>query len=132
MEHRWGHRLSTSVPVRLSCIQSRDSGCRCLGRLESVSSSGALVRTEFGIFPAANVIIEALAPALGLQGRELPASVVQIGSGEIAIEWMDFASTGVAALMTEAMLVAGGGRGERQMPALGRVRFCELASTTNA
>jgi hypothetical protein len=130
MEHRWGHRLSTNIPVRLSCMQSRDTGCRCLGRLESVSASGALIRTELGIRPAPNVIVEALTPTLGPQGREFPASIVRATSGEISVEWMEFASTGVSAVMTEAMLNSGGGDGERPKPTLGRVRFCALASAT--
>ena len=132
MEHRWGHRLSTNIPVRLRCMQSRDSGCRCLGCLENVSASGALIRTELGIRPAPNVVVETLAPALGLQGRELPASIVRASSGEIAVEWMEFASTGVSAVMAETMLNSGGGGGECQMPTLGRVRFCALASAAAA
>ena len=132
MEHRWGHRLSTNIPVRLRCLQSCDSGCRCLGCLENVSANGALIRTELGIRPAPNVVVETLAAALGLQGRELPASIVRASSGEIAVEWMEFASTGVSAVMTETMLNSGGGDGERPMPTLGRVRFCALASATDA
>ncbi len=130
MEHRWGHRLSTNIPVRLRCMQSRDSGCRCLGCLENVSASGALIRTELGICPAPNVAVETLAPAVGLQGRELPAFIVRASSGEIAVEWMEFASTGVSAMMTETMLNSGGGDGERPMPTLGCVPFCALASAT--
>lgn len=132
MEHRWGHRLSTNLPVRLRCMQSRDSGCRCLGCLENVSVSGALIRTEVGISPTPNVVVETLAPALGPQGHELAASIVRASSGEIAVEWMEFASTGVSAVMTETMLNSGGGDGERPMPTLGRVRFCALASGTAA
>ena len=128
MEHRWGHRLSTNIPVRLRCMQSRDSGCRCLGCLESISASGALIRTELGIRPAPNVVVQTLAPALGLQGRELPAFIVRTSSGEISVEWTEFASTGVSAVMTETMLNSGGGDDERPMPTLGRVRFCALAS----
>jgi hypothetical protein len=130
MEHRWGQRLSTNIPVRLRCIQSRDSGCRCLGCLESVSAIGALIRTELGIRPAPNVVVETLAPALGLQGRELPAAIVRASSGEIAVEWLEIASTGVSAVMTETMLNSEGGDGEYPMPTLGRVPFCELASAT--
>lgn len=132
MEHRWGHRLSTNIPVRLMCVQSRDNGCRCLGCLENVSASGALIRTELGICPAPNVVIETLAPALGLQGRGLPASVVRASPGEIAVEWMDFASTGVSAVLTETMLDSRGGGGECPMPTLGRVPFCASASATAA
>jgi hypothetical protein len=130
MEHRWGYRLSTNIPVRLRCMQSRDSGCRCLGCLENVSTTGALIRTELGISPAPNVVVQTLAPALGLQGRELPASIVRASSGEMAVEWLEFASTGVSAVMTETMLNSGDG--ERPMPTLGRVPFCALASATAA
>jgi len=69
-----------------------------------------------------------LAPALGLQGRELPASIVQASLGEIAVEWMEFASAGVSAVMTESMLNSGGDESKRPMPALGRVRYCALAA----
>ena len=114
MEHRWGHRLLTNIPV------------------ENLSASGALIRTELGICPAPIVVVQTLAPALGLQGRELPASIVRASSGEIAVEWMEFASIGVSALMTETMLNSGGGGGECPMPTLGRVRFCALASAAAA
>src|SRR6516162_3323168 len=130
MEHRWGHRLSTTMPVRLRCMQSWDRGCRCIGCLENVSASGALIRTELGIRPAANVFVETLVPALGQQGRELPASISRATPGEIEVEWLELASTGVSALMTETMLNSGGSNGDRPMPTLGRVRFCELASVT--
>jgi len=132
MEHRWGHRLSTNIPVRLRCMQSRDSGCRCIGCLETVGAGGALIRTELGIRPAANVFVETLAPALGLQGCELPACIVRASSDQIEVEWLELASTGVSALMTETMLNSGSGDGGRPMPTLGRVRFCELASATAA
>jgi len=113
-------------------MQLRDGGCRCLGCLENVSTTGALVKTELGIRPAAHVVVETLVPALGLQGRELPASIVRASSGEMEVEWLELASTDVYALMMEAMLNSRGGPGNRPMPTLGRVRFCELASATAA
>jgi len=132
MERRSGHRLSTKVPVRLRCMQSVDTGCRCLGCVENVSARGALIRTELGIRPAAGVVLETLVPALGLQGRELPASIVRASSGEIAVEWMELASTGVSSVMTEIMLNSEGLNGERPLPTLGRVPFCALASPAAA
>jgi hypothetical protein len=113
-------------------MQLRDGGCRCLGCLENVSASGASIRTELGIRPAANVFVETLVPVPGLQGRELPASIVRASSGEIEVEWLELASTDVSALMTQAMVNSGGDDGDRPVPALGRVRFCELASVTAA
>jgi hypothetical protein len=127
MEHRWGRRLVSHIPVRLKCVQSPDGGCRCLGCLENLSASGARIRTEHGISPAAQMTIEPLIPALGLKGRELPASLVRAGSGEMAVEWADFASSAVFALMTETMLTSGSGPSEGEVPALGRVRFCARA-----
>jgi hypothetical protein len=132
MEHRWGHRLSTNIPVRLRCMQSADMGCRCLGCLETISASGAKIRTELGIHPASNVVVETLSPALGMQGRELPASVVRASAGEMSVEWMEFASTGVSAVMTETMLNSGETVGKRSMPTFGRVAFCALADTAAA
>jgi len=130
MEHRWGRRLMSHIPVRLRCLQSPDSGCRCLGRLEEVSTSGALIRTELGICPAATIMIETLAPTLGMQQRELPATIVRASPGELAVEWTQFASTGVSAVMTESMLTSAEASGPG--PALGRVPFCALAPDSAA
>ena len=127
MEHRWGRRLVSRIPVRLKCVQSPDNGCRCLGCLESLSASGGRIRTERGICPSAQMTIEPLIPALGLRGRELPASLVRARSGEIGIEWADFASSAVFALMTETLLTSGSGQSEFEMPSLGRVPFCARA-----
>lgn len=129
MEHLWGRRLLANIPVRLTCVQARDSGCRCLGRLESISATGALIRTELGIRPAPDVVVEPLVPGLGLQGRELPASVIRSNAGTMAVEWRELASTGVSAVMSEVMLSGGRVGDERPMPTLGRVAFCALAAT---
>jgi len=128
MEHRWGQRLSTSIPVRIRCPQSPDRGCRCLGCLQNVSTSGALVRTELGIQPAARIVIETLTPALGLASRELPACVVRADRGQLAVEWMDLASTGIAAVLTERKLASGWSEIGCGVPALGRVPYCARAS----
>jgi len=131
MEHRWGRRLLTKIPVRLRCLQARDSGCRCLGCMENVSASGTLIRTELGICPSPAVVIETLAPALGLKERELPACVVRVDHGQIAVEWTDLASTAVSAVLTDTMLNSGGSEDGCPFP-LGRVRFCALAPATAA
>jgi len=132
MEHRWGHRLSSDMPVRLRCVASCDSGCRCLGFLRNVSATGALIRTETGIHPAPDVVVELLAPCLGMQGRELPAAVVRKSSTELAVEWKETASAGVSALLIENMLVSREEDGEQPAPTLNRVRYCALAPTSGA
>jgi hypothetical protein len=132
MEHRWGTRLSTRIPVRLRCLQSPDSGCRCLGCLENVSVSGALIRTELGISPSTHVAIETLTPTPGLPGGELRASVVRGGAGEMAVEWLDLASTGILAALSEARPAPGHYLLDYPAPAPRRVSFCALASSTDA
>jgi hypothetical protein len=126
MEHRWGQRLVTTIPVRLRCLRSPDSGCRCLGVLANVSASGGLIRTEFGIRPSTTVAVETLTTAPGLRPRELQASVVRDGPGEMSVEWLDAGSTEAFEVLTEVMLRSGGS--EDELPALGRVRFCALSS----
>lgn len=116
--------------VRLRCLRSQDSGCRCLGYLENVSVSGALIRTELGIHPSARIVVETLTPALGVASRELSACVVRAGSGELALEWMDLASTGVLAVLTETQRTSGCNQSACRVPALGRVRYCALAPAT--
>lgn len=126
MEHRWGHRLSTNIPVRLRCLQAQAGECRCLGRMENVSASGALIRTELGICPAPAIVVRTLPQALGLKERELEARVVRTTNGEIAVEWTDLSSAAVCAVLREAMLMSGANE-QPHSPTLGRVPFCALA-----
>jgi hypothetical protein len=125
MEHRWARRLVAALPVRLRCIQSPDSGCRCLARLESVSASGALIRTELGICPSRAIAVETLTTEPGQETRELPACIVRAMPGEIVVEWTDVAPALVSGLLTDVMLSSEGD--ECEAPKLGRVRFCALS-----
>jgi hypothetical protein len=127
MEHRWGQRLVTNIPVRLRCIQSRDTGCRCLGCVESISASGASIRTELGICPAPNVVVEMPPSVFAARGRELPASIVRVSPGEMTVEWREWLSTDVSAVLTETMLNSGSGKPAKPIRPPGRVPFCELA-----
>jgi hypothetical protein len=90
-----------------------------------------LIRTELGICPSAAIVVEALAPQLGMQERQLPACVIRAGHGELAVEWTELASSAVFAVLTEAMLTSGECQGDSP-PALGRVPFCALAPVTAA
>jgi 3,4-dihydroxy-2-butanone 4-phosphate synthase len=72
------------------------------------------------------MVVETLAPALGMEQRELPACVIRTGHGELAVEWTELASSAVSAVLTEAMLTSGAGEAASP-PALGRVSFCALA-----
>jgi len=130
MEHRWGRRLVTTIPVRLRCVGPPDTGCRCLGRLENISASGALIKTELGICPSTTIAVETLTSALGPKSCELSACIVRDLPGETAVEWTSFASTAVLSVLTEVTLSGGGS--ECAVPALGRVRFCALSPATIA
>ena len=132
MEYRWGHRLSSDMPVRLRCMGSGDSGCRCLGVIKNVSATGALIATETGIHPAPDVVVELLNPCLGMQGRELPAAVVRKSATELAVEWKETASAGVSAMLIENMLVSRDEDSEQAAPTLNRVRYCALAPASGA
>jgi hypothetical protein len=101
-----------------------------LGRLESVSATGALIRTELGICPSATVVVETLATEPGQPPSELPACVVRESPGEIAVEWTDAASTAIFDVLADVMLSSE--RDECDAPALGRVRFCALSTATPA
>lgn len=106
-------------------MRGSDSGCRCLGYVESISASGALIKTENGIRPSNAVAIETLTTGPGHKSHDLVASIVRESPGEIAIEWREFASAQVFEVLAEVAL--GSGAGERSAPVLGRVRFCELS-----
>jgi hypothetical protein len=127
MDQRWGYRQAADMPVRLRCISSCDSGCRCLGFLRNVSATGALIGTESGIHPAPEVVVELLAPCLGMQGRELAAAVVRKSDTGIAVEWLENASAGVSALLIENMLVTRDEESPLPAHTLKRVPFCALA-----
>jgi hypothetical protein len=94
--------------------------------MDNVSGSGALIRTELGIWPAPAIVVEPLIPVLGLRQRELPACVVRAVDGEMAVEWVDLGSRAVSALLTETMLTGSANRSGPVSP-LGRVPFCALA-----
>jgi hypothetical protein len=113
-------------------MASCDSGCRCLGFLSNVSATGALISTESGIHPAPDVVVELLAPCLGMQGRELPAAVVRRSATGIAVEWRETAAAGVSAMLIENMLVSRDEDSEPPVHALKRVPFCALASAAGA
>jgi len=129
MEHRWGRRLVAAMPVRLRCMRSPDSGCRCLGRIESISTSGALIKTEFGICPSTTMEVQTLTTEPGQPPRELTALIVREKPGELAVEWNDAASKAVFEVLTDVML---GCEKSEAAPALGRVSFCAMSPTRRA
>ena len=97
MEHRWGQRIVTDVPV--SFVGSR--AAIGVGRILNVSTTGALVQTRLPL-PLLSLVY--LKPAgtpsyLGQIGR-LIGCIVRHGASEIGIEWCDADSYAVLQLLT--------------------------------
>jgi len=108
MEHRWGQRVATHLPVRLTGAGSTS------GRLINVSISGALIETQLRVRPSACITVEtATRDALPLK---LPACVVRVGSGTIG-EWLEFATAAAVALVAGLCEVPNAGESDTVRPA---------------
>jgi hypothetical protein len=97
MEHRWGQRIVTDVPVSL--VGSR--AAIGVGRILNVSTTGALVQTRLPL-PLLSLVY--LKPArtpsyLGRIGR-LIGCIVRHGASELGVEWCDADSYAVLQLLT--------------------------------
>jgi hypothetical protein len=96
MEHRWGQRIVTDVPVSLVGSPAAIG----VGRIVNVSTTGALVQTRLPLPLLTLVHLEAggtlsyLVPI----GR-LTGCVVRHGASEIGIEWCDADSDAVLQLL---------------------------------
>jgi len=86
MEHRWGQRIATDVPVNLVGAPAAIG----VGRILNASVTGALVQTRLPLPLLSLVYIETAESVsrLGSIGR-LVGCVVRRGAGEIGIEWCD-------------------------------------------
>lgn len=93
MEHRWGQRVVTSLPVWLTGRRSAS------GRLLNVSISGALIETPLSVRPSACITVET--PERDGLPLKLRACVVRAGEGVIAVEWLELAPLAILGLLTE-------------------------------
>jgi hypothetical protein len=93
MEHRWGQRVTATLPVTI-VVDRRRSG---MGRVKNVSVSGALLETPIDIPINANVSISPSGKTL--VSGEICGCVVRTLPGGFAVEWRDMASPPVIALM---------------------------------
>jgi hypothetical protein len=86
MEHRWGQRIATDVPVNLVSVPAAIG----VGRILNASVTGALVQTRLRLPLLSLVYIETAESVshLGPIGR-LVGCVVRRGAGELGIEWCD-------------------------------------------
>lgn len=87
MEHRWGHRISVDIGVRLSFA----SHLVAVGRLREVSISGAFLRTT-AVLPLLSYIqLLGLTSASPTACRPLDAYVARRGPSGFALEWPELA-----------------------------------------
>ena len=96
MEHRWGQRIATDVPVNLVGAPAAIG----VGRILNASVTGALVQTRLPSPLLSLVYIETAESVsyLGPIGR-LVGCVVRRGAGEIGIEWCDADADAVLRLL---------------------------------
>jgi len=86
MEHRWGHRFSVSIPVRLTL----SSGVVVWGRIRDLSASGAFVESVYSLPLSALVTLE-------LRNCPVPvlsASVVRLDAEGVGLEWCELGDAG--------------------------------------
>lgn len=99
MEHRWGARVELKCAARLML----HDGTSLEGRARNVSISGALITTDarLPIYAALSVV---LLPGAGARrpAIELPACVVRVARGNIAVEWRDIAVPTLITLLRDA------------------------------
>jgi hypothetical protein len=96
LEHRWGQRIATDVPVTLVGAPAAIG----VGRILDASVTGALVQTRLSLTPLSLVYIETAESVsyLGPIGR-LVGYVVRRGAGAIGIEWCDADADAVLRLL---------------------------------
>lgn len=84
MEHRWGKRVTTHIPVRLVA----SGGALGAGRVRDLSVSGAFVETSLPLRPLSWIQLEAQRAAAGRRVR-IAACVVRCTPTGVGIEWCD-------------------------------------------
>jgi hypothetical protein len=96
MEHRWGHRRTIDVFVRLKLR----SGFGRFGRLRNVSISGGWVTTELPARPMSYVQLQFAAMQNGRRTVvRVEGQVVRNAPHGFGIEWYEFAHPAVVAIL---------------------------------
>ena len=99
MEHRWGERVPSRLPVRL------DLGSQTLvrGRIENVSFSGAFISTAARVPTSARVHVEFKLPRSRIHPPyRIPAHVVRVTAHGIGVEWSTFAPRAIRLLFARS------------------------------
>jgi hypothetical protein len=97
MEHRWGSRIVTDIPIRLV---REPSGVVSIGRLIDVSFSGGLIigAVGFRVFSHIQIVLR---PSQ-FSKSEAPvvfAYVTRQWEHELGIEWLEFAPAAIAKIV---------------------------------
>jgi PilZ domain len=97
MEHRWGERIATDIPIRLTLARSTLIG---LGRLINLSLSGALIDTsvELRVFSRIQVVLKP--PQFSkTEPANIAAYVTRRHDGAFGVEWVEFAPPAVTEIV---------------------------------
>jgi PilZ domain len=95
MEHRWGERFRTNMPVHVSA--NEEAGI--LGRMRNLSLSGALLRIEADLRLYALIEVSVELPQRSLPPAILLAHVSRKREKDLGIEWCEFAPFAVKDLL---------------------------------
>jgi hypothetical protein len=85
MEHRWGHRFTVSIPVRITL----SSGVVVWGRVHDLSISGAYIESIYPLPVSALVTVDPVGGRFNWPATALAASVIRSESGGVGIEWCE-------------------------------------------
>ena len=91
MEHRWGRRVHTCIPV----VVEKPTLEWSVGFITEVSVSGARIQMELPCIAMARVELE-------IDCERFPAFVVRDTEDGIAVEWSDIAAERVCMLVSDA------------------------------
>jgi hypothetical protein len=102
MEHRWGCRVLTDLPVRLVVLPEM----MVAGRMLDVSLTGAFVQTAVPCPLLSLVYLEQAAfPSAKCELTRIPACLVRRTESGIGLEWCDLANEAVDLLLGAARAI---------------------------
>jgi hypothetical protein len=101
MEHRWGERFATHIPIRLISVRPR---LVSIGRITNLSRSGAFIGDfDFRLLSLIHVVLESpLRPKR--DGGIISAYVARVCNDGIGVEWCEFGPPAVIELL-RAMII---------------------------
>jgi hypothetical protein len=99
MEHRWGHRVSCGIDVKLFA----DPASVAWGRIRDLSISGGYIETALPLRPLSTLrLVRVPSGRPTCEPKTIRAIVVRRDSNGVGVEWLDGEMDAVEALLQEA------------------------------